>query len=51
MQGHEGVRKCMQTLQTQKLNRKDILAENDAYEGNVASWGLLDQWVSRIIFR
>jgi hypothetical protein len=51
MQGHDVVRKCMQNFQTQKLNRKDILAENGAYEGIMASWGLLDQRMSRITFR
>jgi hypothetical protein len=37
MQGHEGIRKCVHTFQKQKLNRKDILAENAAYEGIMAS--------------
>jgi hypothetical protein len=50
MQEHKGVRKCMHTFQTQKLKRKDILVENGEYEGIMASWGLLDQRMSRIIF-
>lgn len=51
MQGREEVRKCIHTFQTQKMNRKDILAENAAYEGIMAGWVLLDQRMSRIIFR
>jgi len=43
--------KCMHTFQMQKLNKKDIVAENDVYEGIIASWGLLDQRMSRINFR
>jgi len=51
MQGHEEVRKCIHTIQTQIMNRKYILAGNAAYEGIMTSWGLLDQRISRIIFR
>lgn len=39
------------TLFRRENKRKYILAENAAYEVIMASWGLLDQRMSRVIFR